>query len=67
MVFQEDLVIFTPDNWNIPQEIKVFAVDDTRIEPRYHSATIHHSASSFDSNYNNIPISSVQVKIIDND
>ncbi|AFY48280.1 putative extracellular nuclease [Nostoc sp. PCC 7524] len=57
---------FTPQNWNIAQVVTVTAVDDTVAEGN-HSGTIQHTATSSDSNYNGISITSVNVSITDND
>ncbi|MFK0733225.1 MAG: ExeM/NucH family extracellular endonuclease, partial [Gloeotrichia echinulata HAB0833] len=57
---------FTSANWNIAQTVTVTAVDDTAIEGT-HSSTITHTASSSDSNYNGVSVSSVTATITDND
>ncbi|MCU0544335.1 MAG: S8 family serine peptidase [Oscillatoriaceae cyanobacterium Prado104] len=57
---------FAPTNWNVPQTVTVKAVDDTIVESAS-SATITHTVSSTDSNYNNIAVSGVKVAIEDND
>jgi len=57
---------FTPTNWNVPQTVRVAAVDDTVVEG-VHTDTITHTATSADPNYNGIPIASVTVNITDND
>src|SRR3569833_411691 len=57
---------FTTFNWNLPQTVTVSAVDDGDIEGG-HSATIAHSSSSSDVNYNGVTIGSVTAQIIDND
>ena len=51
-------LVFTPANWNIPQDVTVTAVDDALAEGA-HTATIQHSAASADPNYNGIPVASV--------
>src|SRR3569833_2162296 len=56
---------FTTFNWNLPQTVTVSAVDDGDIEGG-HSATIAHSSSSSDVNYNGVTIGSVTAQIIDN-
>jgi len=59
-------VTFTPDNWNIPQQVTVTAVDDDVFEG-LHSSSITHTASSADASYNNIAIAPLTVSITDND
>ncbi|WVL02390.1 hypothetical protein Dongsha4_05135 [Cyanobacterium sp. Dongsha4] len=59
-------LVFTPQNWNIPQTVTVTAIDDNVAEGN-HSSTIQHSATSSDNNYNNIAIDSITANITDND
>ena len=59
-------LVFTGSNWSTPQTVNVSAIDDSAAEGP-HQATIIHSASSADSNYGGISISSVTVSIQDND
>ena len=56
---------FTPDNWNVPQNVTVKAVDDTIVEGA-HSANIAHYVSSSDTRYNTSG-PDVTVAITDND
>ncbi len=58
--------VFTNANWNIPQSITVYAVNDNVIEGK-HSGTITFNAQSTDSNYNLLPIQPLIVSITDND
>ncbi len=58
-------LVFTPLNWNVAQNVTVTAVNDTLVEGN-HSGTIRHTATSTDTKYNNIVISSVNVGITDN-
>jgi Domain of unknown function (DUF4114)/RTX calcium-binding nonapeptide repeat (4 copies) len=57
---------FTPQNWNLEQQVTVTAVDDAIVEGN-HSDTIQHTATSTDANYNGIAIDPVGVSITDND
>jgi uncharacterized protein len=59
-------LVFTPQNWNVPQTLTVTAVDDDLIEGT-HTGTITHSVSSSDANYNGIAIANITVNINDND
>ncbi|MCU0543979.1 MAG: DUF4347 domain-containing protein [Oscillatoriaceae cyanobacterium Prado104] len=59
-------VIFTPQNWNVPQNVTVSAIDDNLSEGT-HSGTISHTVSSTDANYNDIIIPNVTASIADND
>jgi hypothetical protein len=57
---------FTTANWSSPQTVTVTAVNDTLIEGA-HSATLTHTATSTDTNYNGITIASLTANITDND
>jgi hypothetical protein len=57
---------FTTANWNVAQTVTVTAVDDTVVEGA-HSATLTHTATSTDTNYNGITVASVTANIADND
>jgi Ca2+-binding RTX toxin-like protein len=57
---------FTSANWNIAQTVTVTATNDNVAEGN-HSATISHTATSSDSNYNAIAINSLTTNISDND
>ncbi|BAY25920.1 peptidase-like protein [Calothrix sp. NIES-2100] len=59
-------VTFTPDNWDTPQTVTVKAVNDTAAEG-VHYATITHTVSSSDSDYNNAPVRSLPVTVLDDD
>jgi hypothetical protein len=52
--------------WSAEQTVTVTAVDDTAVEGT-HTCTINHTATSTDSAYNGIAISSIIVTITDND
>ena len=53
-------LIFTPDNWNTPQSVVVSAVDDALTEGSL-TATIQHSISSTDANYEGVTIPALTV------
>ena len=57
---------FTPENWNVPQQISVDAIDDAFIEG-LHSGTISHQAASTDPLYDALPVADLLVDITDND
>jgi len=59
-------LIFTPDNWNIPQTVTVTAVDDLLSEARPHKAVIQHTLSSTSLFYNHIQDDLV-VLVMDNE
>lgn len=72
---QPSELVFTPENWNIPQTVTVTAVDDSDIEAEIHTSTINHAVSSTDPNYtvdtpiqiDGIPQANLTVAIVDND
>src|SRR6476469_1527445 len=53
---------FTPNNWNVAQNVTVTAIDDS-IAQGSRSGTIAHTSVSTDTNYNNLTISPVTTKI----
>ncbi len=57
---------FTPENWHIPQNLMLSALDDTLLEGD-HTGTVMHLVSSTDPNYDNINIGNVIAAIVDND
>ncbi|MEG4970899.1 SBBP repeat-containing protein, partial [Microcoleus sp. B6-A1] len=59
-------VTFTPNNWNVAQNVTVTAIDDS-IAQGARSGTIAHTSVSTDTNYNNLTISPVTATIADND
>ncbi|RMH77222.1 MAG: DUF4347 domain-containing protein [Cyanobacteria bacterium J007] len=59
-------VVFTPDNWNIPQTIEVTAVEDDAIEGA-HSSAIAHTVASSDPNYNGLSVPAAIVEVGDTD
>ena len=59
-------VNFTPDNWNVPQQVNVQAVDDP-VPQGTHSSTIAHQVTSTDPKYNQIATASVTAQVTDND
>ena len=59
-------VTFTPNNWNVAQNVTVTAIDNS-IAQGTRSGTIAHTSVSTDTNYNNLTISPVTATIADND
>jgi hypothetical protein len=59
-------ITFTPNNWNVAQNVTVSAIDDS-IAQGTHSGTITHKSVSTDTKYNNLTISPVTATIADND
>ena len=59
------LLTFAPASWNTPKTVRVSAAeDDDAVDD---SATLAHTASSSDTTYNDLSISSVAVSVTDND
>jgi hypothetical protein len=61
-----DSLTFLPGNWNTPQTVRIWAVDDNILEGN-HYGTVTHSVYSNDPNYNGYPIPPFNVQIFDND
>ncbi|MEG4343084.1 DUF4347 domain-containing protein, partial [Microcoleus sp. A003_D6] len=57
---------FTPNNWNVAQNVTVSAIEDDIAEAT-HSGTITHTSVSTDTFYNGLTISPVTATIADND
>ena len=57
---------FTSANWNTPQAVTVTAVDDV-VAQGVHAASIAHSATSSDANYNALTVAGLTASIADND
>jgi hypothetical protein len=57
-------VVFTPGNWNVPQDVTVTAVDDALAEGM-HSGTITHPASG--GGYTGVAVGNVVASIADNE
>ncbi len=63
-----DQLIFSPSNWNIPQTITLFGVDDTLLDGDIFSTiSISVDSISCDSLYCYLPLTLMQVLNIDND
>ena len=68
-------LLFTPENWNVPQTVRITAIDDQDVEAETHTSTINHAVFSNDPNYDaQTPIlidgtlrSNITVNIIEND
>ena len=56
---------FTPSNWNTEQTVTVTGVDDNVDQSDNRSATISHSATSTDPNYNKVTIDDVTAVVMD--
>ena len=61
-----DYLEFTPQNWNVPQTVRVAAVDDTT-EESFHRSFIRHNSTSSDPAYQGVGMPRVVVNITDND
>lgn len=61
-----DTLVFSPTNWNVPQRVRVTAIDDPFVEGT-HPAYITHRISTSDQNYQQAFILQERAVIIDND
>ncbi|MCT7989513.1 calcium-binding protein [Laspinema olomoucense] len=57
-------LIFTPDNWDIPQPVTLTAIAD-EIEQGDRPLEIHHQATSADPDYNGREVGSAEVTLVD--
>ncbi len=58
------VLVFTPDDWDVPQLLTVTAVDDAVVEGQHHGTVIHIAGGG---NGDDLILASVDVTIIDND
>ena len=59
-------ILFTSDNWNLPQNVNLNAIDDEQVDVLFNSV-VTHTITSADINYHNLSIASVIVSVADND
>ncbi|TWU41340.1 Dockerin type I repeat protein [Novipirellula aureliae] len=59
-------VVFTTQNWNIPQTVRVRAIDDSDAES-YRRSFIRQSSTSTDPNYDGVGMPRISVGVIDDD
>ena len=60
-------MIFEPDDWNTPQDLVVFAVEDSLNLPSPYPASFNMSLSSQDNNFNEYPVPNYDLTVEDND
>lgn len=60
------LLVFTPDNWDVPQTVNIFAIDDSVVEGD-HQGVVTHQVSSADQSFNGFSLRDVNVSITDDD
>ena len=63
----QNTLVFTPQNWSVPQTVTVNAVDDNNAESFSHGSAIAHTISTTDAAYSNINIPNVNLQVTDND
>ena len=59
-------LLFTSENWSVPQTVNLTAVDDSS-EEGFETTTIAHTINTSDPNYSDLTVPSVSVDINDND
>ncbi|MEL6910291.1 MAG: carbohydrate-binding domain-containing protein [Cyanobacteria bacterium J06598_4] len=62
----QNTIVFTPQNWSVPQTVTINAVDDNAGESQ-HISTIGHTISSADGSYNGLNAPSLTANVVDND
>lgn len=62
-----DIMVFEPHEWDTPQQLVVYAVEDTLNEPSPYSASFNMSLSSGDKNFNHAPVPNYNLTVEDND
>ena len=61
-----DFVVFTSSNWEMPQTVRVTAVDDGQFE-LFHRSSVFHTSTSTDPGYQDVDIRRVFTNIVDRD
>lgn len=66
---QTDLtqLVFTTANWNVPQSVRLTAVDDHAVETDTHTGVVAHTVASSDTAYDGIAAPSLNVDVTDGD
>lgn len=59
-------LVFTPNNWDVPQEVRVTAIQDDLAES-YHRSSVQHISSSADPTYDGVGMSRAIISIIDDE
>jgi len=62
-----EILVFTVDNWELPQEVLVSVVDDNLSEGAHEHSPIAHQVTSNDTAYDGFFLSDVNVHVLDND
>jgi len=60
-------LIFHPDNWNIVQDLTIFAVNDNINRQSPYTGSFSIKSISNDKNYDDVPIEDFMITIEDND
>ncbi|MDM8566311.1 choice-of-anchor Q domain-containing protein [Candidatus Halobeggiatoa sp. HSG11] len=60
-------LVFTAENWNVPQDITIFVNDNYLDEGTHQHEPVQHQVISEDPNYHELAINNVTVTVIDND
>ena len=64
---EPEQVIFTDDNWSVPQTVTVIAIDDDVVETHPHHTTIRYVVSSDNPFYDGRPVTGTVVSIRENE
>jgi hypothetical protein len=60
-------LLFTPSNWNVPQQVTVAALDDLFAEPGAPPAPLQFTVSSSDTTYQSLPVPTFPFAVVDDD
>ncbi len=63
----QNTVVFTSANWNLPQSVAIAAVDDLVDEGGAHVGSVAHAASSADLAYDGLAVTPLAATVSDND
>ena len=62
-----DSMIFEPEEWNTPQQLVVYALEDSINAPSPYSASFNTTVSSGDKNFDDVPVPDYHLTVEDND
>ncbi|MEL7034765.1 MAG: DUF4347 domain-containing protein [Cyanobacteria bacterium J06592_8] len=65
-IISPEAIIFTPENWNLPQTATVIGVDDSVVDGDI-GYIVTSTVNSLDVNYNNFPLAEIPFVNLDND
>ena len=60
-------MVFEPEEWDVPQQLVVYALEDSINAPSPYSASFNTTVSSVDMNFDQVPVPDYNLTVEDND